>query len=87
MTLVMMVIVMKKEKKEEEEEEEKRKRRRKGWRGRRNGGTRRKKKTQWRHEGGSVREDVVKGGMRDRNNQDILCAHMKLSKNKLLTNK
>ena len=86
MTLVMMMMVMKKEEEEEEEEEEK-KRRRKGWRGRRNGGTRRKKKTQWRHEGASVREDVGRVEMRDRNNQDILCAHMKLSKNKLLTNK
>lgn len=83
MTLVMMVMVMKKERR--------RKRRRGGggggWRGRRNGETRRKKKTQWRHDGGSVREDVVKGGMRDRNNQDIFCAHMKWSKNKLITNK
>ena len=87
MTLVMMVIVMKKEKKEEEEEEEKKRRRRRGWRGRRNGGTRRKKKTQCRHEGASVREDVGRVEMRDRNNQDILCAHMKLSKNKLMTNK
>ena len=29
----------------------------------------------------------VEVGMRDRNNQDILCAHMKLSKNELITNK
>ena len=86
MTLVMMMMVMKKEKQEEEEKKKKRERRR-GWRGRRNRGTKRKKKTQWRHEGGSVREDVLKGGMRDKNNQDILCAHMKWSKNKLITNK
>ena len=83
MTLVMMVMVMKKERR--------RKRRRGGggggWRGRRNGETRRKKETQWRHEGGSVREDVLKEGMRDKNNRDILCAHMKWSKNKLITNK
>ena len=79
----MMVMVMKKERR--------RKRRRGGGGGDGGGGEMGKLGGKRRHNGDmkvQVSERMqVEVGMRDRNNQYILCAHMKWSKNKLITNK